>query len=349
MIFTCLLLALLLLPVPVLVGSLFEKVNKNLIFRWICGQLCLWAIFLLISVPIILKAPEGSFRWVCLCNLIVTGLLAIAGAGKLLAGRSKQQTAKAAKEKMPAAVAAIWCAAGALLLLQLVLTVVLAYEEGDDAFYVAVSTITQESGTMYQVLPYTGGSTGLDARHSLAPFPVWIAMLAKVSGLHAATVAQIAAPLVLIVMAYGIFYLFAAELFDGDRKKTGIFLLLLELLVLFGGQSLYTAENFLLVRTAQGKAVLANIVIPFTFYLLFLLFEKLQAGEKKSPLLWVLLTITMMAGCLCSTQGALLTCVLVGVGIGCSAIAYRKWNLILPGLCSCVIPVGMAVLYLLLG
>lgn len=348
MIFTCLLLALMLLPIPVLVGNLFEKVNKSLIFRWICGQLCLWAVFLLISVPIILKAPENSFRLVWIGNLAVTGLLAAAGALKLAANRKQKPSEKSAKEKWSAPVIAIWCTVGALLLLQLVLTIVMAYEEGDDAFYVAVSTITEKSGTMYEVLPYTGGSTGLDARHGLAPFPVWIAMLAKISGLHAAVIAQIIAPLVLIVMAYGIFYLFGRELFSNDWKKTGIFLLFLELLVLFGGQSLYTAENFLLVRTAQGKAVLANIVIPFTFYLLLLLFEKLQAGEKKAAQMWLLLAIAMAAGCLCSTQGALLTCVLVGVGVLCGAIAYRRWGMLLKGLCCCLLPVGMAVLYLML-
>lgn len=61
--------------------------------------------------------------------------------------------------------------AGVLLLVQLVLAVLMVYGDGDDAYYVAISAAAEESGRMYQKIPYTGMHTELDVRHGLAPFP----------------------------------------------------------------------------------------------------------------------------------------------------------------------------------
>ena len=44
----------------------------------------------------------------------------------------------------------LWVIFAVLLLIQLVLAVVMVYGDGDDAYYVAISTAAQESGKMYQ-------------------------------------------------------------------------------------------------------------------------------------------------------------------------------------------------------
>ena len=117
---------------------------------------------------------------------------------------------------------------------------------------------------------------------------------------------------------------------------------------MFGGQSICTAENFLLVRTAQGKAVLANIVIPFVFLLLLLLFEILERKQVPEFLFWLLFGMALIAGCLCSTLGTLFVCLLLAVGGVCAVFCYRKWK-ILPLLAACgVVPMIMAILYLTL-
>lgn len=64
MILQILILLLILLVLPVLVGSIFADVDKKnfqLPFRWVSGQLCLWAGFQLICVPMILLPKENSF------------------------------------------------------------------------------------------------------------------------------------------------------------------------------------------------------------------------------------------------------------------------------------------------
>lgn len=348
-----LILAVLLLLIPTVVGGIAAGVEKEgirggaaLPFRWVSGQIILWAGFQIICVPMILA--QRSFRDVV---VLFSGYMATMVLLSVAVGIHRRVGSPALKrvrndnlEKDIAAFLLWGCVVG-LVLLQLVLACLLAYEEGDDAFYVAVSTVTVDAGNMYQKLPYTGTTTGLDARHGLAPMPIWVAYLAQVSGMRTATVAQVALPLTLIVMTYGIYLLLGKRLFPDGRRKLPLFMLMLQLLVLFGGYSTYSAENFMLVRTAQGKSVMANIVIPFLLYLFMVIMEKLQAEGKMGMGLWVMVGLTMVAGCLCTTQGALLTCMLLGIAGLCMAVCYHKWKLVLPVMGCGVVPVCFTLLY----
>lgn len=347
-----------LLVVPVLAGSIFSGPGQDgnltagsrgdrLLFRWVSGQILLWAGFELICVPLILK--EGSFSSVVRLFLLYTAGLLLFSAG-LGVWRRKMRNAvlpssAGSGRKRDGLSVLLWCCAAGLLLLQLVLACVLAYEEGDDAFYVSISTSTVDADTMYCKLPYTGKATLLDIRHALAPFPIWISFLARLSGMEAVSVAQTVLPVVLIVMSYAIYFLIGRRLFPEGSRKLPLFMILLELLVLYGGYSVYSAENFLLVRTAQGKAVLADIILPFLFLLFFLLLEKLQDGRKEGILHWFLTACVMTAGCLCSTQGTQLTGMLVGIVGICTIAVYRKWRLLVPMAACCIIPGGLALLY----
>ncbi len=357
MIVQILILAILLLAVPVSVGSLAVCADAEdtggtagLLFRWVSGQLILWAGLQFICVPLILAGRR--FGDAVMLFSVYTAVMFLLALVSEVRRRAKKKTfpptAVTAGGGKDRAAALLWLGAAVLLVLQLVLACVLAYEEGDDAYYVAVAAVTEKSDTMYAVLPYTGGSTGIDMRHGLAPFPVWVAYLSRLSGMRAVTVAHVALPVVLITMSYGIYYLIGRRLFVDDKRKQAFFLLLVEVLILFGGYSLYTPENFLLVRTAQGKAVLANIVLPFLLWLLLTVTEKIQADEKIHVCLWLLMASAVIAGCLCSTQGAFLLCMLLAAAGSCTALCYRKWRLLLPLLGCCILPVCMILLYYLL-
>ncbi len=345
-----LILGALLVAAPIIIGTLFRKVNNggiSLSFFWVSGQILLWAGFLVICVPLILLGKSFTMA----CNLfngytVLLLLLAICSClWKYFTGKRAVGIIKGFEESSKKSSKLLWTIFGVLLLVQLVLSVVLSYEEGDDAFYIAISTITQDADTMYYKLPYTGGSTGLDARHGLAPFPVWIAYLGKMSGMAAVSVAQVVLSVTMIGLAYAIYYLMAVRLCDKDRSKVPFFMILVALLVMFGGYSLYTVENFLLVRASQGKAVIANIVLPFLLYLFMLLLEKLQKQEKVSLGFWILMAISTMAGCLCSTQGTILTCIMVGITGLCVAVSYRNLKVLFWMAATCIVPVVMAFLY----
>ncbi len=346
-------LGLMLLVIPTIIGSIFVKVNKNqgmVISSWISGQMVLWAGFLLISVPMILF--QRTFTDTCYLVIGYTAVLVIVAIVIKLKQRAVVSDQGAFEHKMPVKISggeiALWVVFWGLLVLQFVLAAILAYEEGDDAFYIAIATITEEADTMYIKLPYTGGSTGLDARHGLAPFPVWIAYLARFSGMHAAIVAQVILAITLLGMVYGIYYLIARRLCRENLRNVSFFMILVELLTMFGGYSVYSVENFVLVRASQGKAVLAGIVLPFLFYLLMLLTDRIQENKKTGVLYWILMFCTTMSGCLCSTLGTILTCMMLGMAGLCIALSYRKWSMLMPMGCCCIVPVVMALLYFLI-
>lgn len=351
-----LILSCLLFVVPTVVGSLaagIETVGKkdkmNLPLWWVCGQMLLWAGFQAICLPMVLTGERfGNVVVLFSCFLAAMVLFAvIVGIRRRKRAAFSMRIVESHVTQKDAVTVFLWCLVAILLILQLAVAALFAYEEGDDAFYVAISVITNESDTMYVVHPYTGDPTEIDMRHGLAPFPIWVSYVARLAGIHPATIAQIVLPVVLIVMSYSVYYLLAKKFF-GDRKKIAMFLLIVEVMVLFGGYSLQSVENFLLVRTAQGKAVLANIVIPVLFLLLLGILEELQHGRPVGVWQWLMIAATMTAGCLCSSEGSLLLCMLLGTVSLCMLACYRRWKLLLPAAGCCIAPAIVALLFFFL-
>ncbi len=340
-------LAVLVFVLPACVGNCFagvDKPHKNIVFLWISGQILLWAGFQVICVPVILT--EGRLEKVVLWyGVYITGLLVVSA---VLWFRNHKGPKAVWTQKPDREAVILWVIFGVLLLLQLVLAVVMVYNDGDDAYYVAISTAAQESGKMYQKLPYTGMSTELDVRHGLAPFPIWIAWLSQMTGIATVAVAKTLLPVALISMTYGVFYLIGSRGLS-QGKNLPLFLICTEVLVLFGDYSFYTVENFMIARSRQGKAALGSILIPMIFFLLLLLFRRLQEKQKITVGFWILLTAVMTSCCLASTMGALLACMLVGVAGICGAIAYQNRKLLLPLAACCVPCIIYAGMYLVLG
>jgi hypothetical protein len=225
------------------------------------------------------------------------------------------------------------------------MTVVMTYSDGDDAYYVAVSTITNNAETMYRKLPYTGGTTELDARHGLAPFPIWVSLLSSVSGISTVVTAHVALPLELIAMTYGVFYLIGSRLLSSD--KVPVFLVFTEILVLFGNYSYYTAENFLIARSRQGKSALANIIIPLIIWICLLIMEKLKSDKPVGMKIWILFFAIQTSACLCSTQGGMISSMMTAVIALCMAFSYKKWRFMIPMALCCIPCVVYAVMYML--
>lgn len=349
MVFQILILFLLMVFIPLAVGGVFvrlEEKGSRFLFRWVSGQMILWAGFQIICVPMILK--EKSFRIVMILYLVYIGALLLLSFGtrmKHLAEREKVMVET--RKTFCGSTSILWVLFLGLLLFQLIKTVTLAYADGDDAFYVAISTITESSNKMYTNLPYSGYTTGLDVRHGLAPFPVWISFLSGLSGMPAVMTAHIAVAVVMIILGYAAFALVATRLYE-DRRQQLLFLITTEVLVLFGGYSLYTTENFMLARSRQGKAALGSLIIPFLFYLLLYLFKRMDEGKKIYRRYYLLVTATVTAGCLCTTLGALLCCMLIGIAAIIGFFQYKqKKSWILLSFC-CIPGCIYALLYIML-
>lgn len=355
--------------IPTLVGGIaaafVDKRKKNLPFLWITGQILLWAVFQLITVPFVLlgkpfatdfgKELGAGNSLVSVMTIYLAAAAVLTAMGIYLSLRrfykrkSSLQIIHGYDKGRGKWYQLLWLLFWALLLFQMLQAVRMTYGDGDDAYYVAVSAIAEESNYMYQKLPYTGGTTGLDVRHGLAPFPIWIAFLAKLSSVPVAAVAHVAVPLMLIPMTYGVYYLIGRKLCSKKSERLPLFLVFTELLVLFGDYSFYTVENFMIARSRQGKAALGSIIIPVIIFLFLVILERLQENRKIEWIWWLLLLAGILAGCLCSTLGALLLCMLVGVTGICAAVCCRKWKILIPMAACCIPAVFYAVLYLLAG
>lgn len=340
--------------IPAFVGNIpaagMGKEKNDPIFKWVMGQIFLWALFQLVCIPFIIFRPILSDMLIV--YVVLTAVLLLCSLGvctrsrlRLKAVENSDLVLQGSSKNKSRLHYIFWGLFFLLLAFQMIQAVRLAFSDGDDAYYVAEATAAEESNKLYSFLPYTGETTELNARHGLAPFPIWIALLARLSGIPSVTVAHVAVPLMLIPMAYGIFYLIGCKLWDKREEKLPLFLVFTEILVIFGSYSAYTAERFLIVRSRQGKAVLGSIIIPAIFFLLFQILERIQKQKKVEGMLWLLLTAAVTAGCLCSTQGAELSCILLGITGMCGCICYRRWKLLIPVLLSCLPALCYAALY----
>lgn len=346
------------LAVPVGMGAgvaaFVERQEKNICFIWMSGQLLSMALFQIVTVPVILLQEKwdllnyGAFSVAVLLFGCPAVLAAVAGSVIWFKKWGRHKTLRLVKNNPGRAEKLLWPAVGVILLIQLFLAAFLAFSDGDDAYYLAVASVTESGESMYMVLPYTGGTTGLDTRHCLAPFPVWIAFLARVSGFHTAIVAQIAIPILFIPLTYAVYGMIGNRLLKEKRGQLAVFMIFTELLVLWGNYSLYTAETFLMTRSRQGKAALGNLIIPALFLLLYLMGERIAENKRIEKGLWILLFALVAASCLCSTLGGFLVAVLLGLFWVCIIAAFRKWRMLLPSL-ICLLPAVCYIgLYMLL-
>lgn len=349
-----LILIMLLLLLPVIVGGIVADPDSGklqnrsaVLFRWAGGQMVLWAGFQVVCVPMIL-ARRRFTEVVALYSGYAAAMVLLAVAVEIRRRKSKRilKDFRGFFQGKDRKTLLLWACAAALLLLQLVQAVRLTYADGDDAYYVAVSSVTENADTMYLNHAYTGSPTGVDIRYGLAPFPVWIAFLARVSGIRTVSVAHVILPVALISMTYAIYLLLGKLLLAGRERYLPLFMIFTEFLVLFGDYSLYSAERFMLARSRQGKAALGNIILPMLFLLLLVMMERLSEQKKIRAADWFLLCCTMTAGCLCSTMGTFLTVLLVALTGLCAAVCYRRWKVLLP-MALCCIPCGVFALFYL--
>ena len=312
-----------------------KEYKRNVAFHFLAGFLAEWALFQLIAVPAIVMGV--TFTGLSVVYGILLGLCFIAGSAVTAVDRKKTPALKVVREPFSKGEKRLWAIALAGILLQLVLAVVMAFEDGDDAFYVTTSNLSVTWDSMYRLLPYNFGSTSLDFRHCLAPFPIWIAFLSKLSGIHPAVFSHTLIPLILLPLAYCIYGLLGYRLLGKNRKKLPAFLIFAEVLILWGNVSAYTAETFLISRTRQGKALLCAIVVPAMFLLLHILTERLLYDKKVEKSLWLLLSMAVFSAGLGSTMGDFLSPFLLGVFGLCLLFMTKRCKPLLP-LFFCMIP-----------
>lgn len=332
-------------------AGLIDKERKLLGLPLTCGYVMQWFLFQMLAVPIILlqdKVPSFNLTflaWVYGIILILWTLITLVYCQKRIERFEwkKPDNAFAWGRNGKIFFGLFWL----VFVIQILCIVFFDFADGDDAYYVAVATIAEKSDTMYVIPAYTGGFGAMDTRHALAPMPIWIAFLSRVTGIHTATVAHVAVPLVLLLITYGLYANIGQILCKEKRELMPLFLFVSSLLILFGNYSMKTAETFLITRTAQGKTILGNIIFPCVIMLLLMLIERVEKKDDTGVCLWIMLLLLSGAACLCSALGGVLVVALYGMVGFYTSICFKRWN-VFSRLISCCLPALICIaLYLL--
>lgn len=368
-----------LLIIPFCIGlipvNFISPQKRNIGLVLLAGYFCMWALFEVIAIPAVLWVKYHNFSVASDCFTVLSILCAIAGLliwyrsirdGRpgLLFGSNKDENdmnvinAPAGNlfANMTWTERIEWLLFLILIGFQLYKAVFYTSFDGDDAYYVVESLIAQQADVMYRILPYTGGSTGLDVRHVLAVFPMWVAFVAVKSDIHATIVSHVVMPVVLIPLTYLVYYEIGKLLFYGQRKnlpgqkgktkqkeemsdqreKLPMFMILMCMFQIFGNVSIYTNETFFLTRTWQGKAVAGSLVIPAFLWLFLWIYDGVRKERKTDFGLWLLLVCVNMTAGICSSIAVFIVSILIAVTAFCLMLVERDFKVLLKIGATCI-------------
>ncbi len=332
-----------LLAIPFMIGMLYNKIVKQeitgILSNWVSGFVLCMGMFQILVLPgIILKGSLTILVWIYAIACIAACVFAIVLTKKELL--LIPETIKAWIKQTP------WQAIFVLLIVgfQMYMYVAYMHVDQDDAFYVATSVIAVDTDTVFQFNPYSGDLyEALPKRYVLSPFPIWTAMLSKISGIHAAMLAHTFLPPLYLLLSYGVYALIGGELFRGKRKSNALFLVYIGLLSIY----MYTTDNtqaaFMLMRIWQGKAFLAAMLLPFVFYLGYKMIA--DNWEKRD---WMILFFAMLSCCLVSSMGIMLGAIMAGIMGVLATYAKRDIWVLVKTIVCCIPNIVLAIIYLVM-
>lgn len=356
---------------PVGIGGLWTKgmgqKRDKFLNLYLAGFLSELAVFQLIAVPVMVKEVYGMNLLVYLTTAVLAVLAAAGFVWTFLRERGLRKQAgqsvecgsrKLAGQKQRVAVQnperfVFWLLFLISVGYQMYMAFAYASFDGDDAYYVVQSVLADQTGVLNRIRPYTGLSTDLDIRHALATLPLWIAYVARMTGIHATIVAHTLLPLIFIPLTYYVFVLIGRKLFSDGSVKLPIFLTLVSIMQIWGNISIYTNETFFLTRTWQGKSVLANLILLVELWLMLELCAREKNGTRQEEMdsqlpYWLLLAVNHIAAAMMTSMGAFLTAMLFGITALVVAIRYRSWSILWKTALCCIPNVIYLVLLLIL-
>lgn len=354
MILKFLLSVLVLFIIPELIGlficRFIKKEKNNIIFSFVLGYLIEFAIAQVLSVPMILYGV--SFSVLLNTYIVIISVLSLLSFFiNIIRIKDIINNSIKSLKQIPKFLALITLI---LVGIQVYAFACYAHIDDDDAIYVGTATTILETDTLYKYSANTGSENGeqLHLRYRLGPFPIYTAIISKMIHIHPAIVAHFVFPCIFVPIVYMIYGLIGNELFKKDKKQVFLFLIILNFLFIWGNYSARTNFTFLLFRIWQGKAVLANIIIPVTWLLL------LKAEDNDFKFVnFLLLFIVNLAGDFTTTMGIALvpiTVMVVGFVLEMSKFSFKN-GILKPiknlGIClaSCIPSIVYGITYFVKG
>lgn len=185
-------------------------------------------------------------------------------------------------------------------------------ENADDSFYVSLATQSIDSDKLYMEDP----SLGLEKEYTLfssfeqiSAYELGVAILAKAFAIKPVVLFHSILPFIFIIFEYMAYY-YLINIINKQRKNSKLVLLILSIILLFGGFSSKFRTGCLLYKAWQGKGMFLNFGLTTLWAIL------LQRNEKKEKELISLIIITNIANVfLSSTSIFIVSFAYIGFGI----------------------------------
>ena len=339
--------------VPYICGYLFRDIIKDMgkirqiCFQYVCGFFVMMALFSVVCVPAIYMGMKFHI-FVIVYNILLGILVCISLYQMVRAGyKTKSEEKKHYKIQdflhLLNQYEWIYLAIFVFLVaIQLYATLryTSSYNSLDDATYIAYAQDALDTDMMLQHAPYTGYYQNIDLHRAFQTSLIYNAYLSKMTEISVTTMVHTVLALALVVMAYMVYYLIASQLFE-KKENQFIFLGFIALLYMWGNYSHYSLSFRLLGVIWQGKAILAVVLIPLLFVIMYELLH--ENYNYRYGVLLMILSITATSLTLIGAGAFLFIIMAVGIleklhGGQRKKLLYSLWG--------CVVPVVVACAYL---
>lgn len=290
--------------IPYIIGNKFNVSEADdFCQKIVSGNILLWCLFQILCIPCAIL--DTSLNHLIVLWLFISGVMAIwALCTMIKAGNGKWNNCSRIRIYLePVTVIVVL-----LIIFQCAMLFWGQHSDADDSEFVAISTTAVETNTLFRYDAYTGQVwENIAAKRLVAPFSLLIAAYSKLLATHPAIMSHTVLPVFLIVFAYLVYGMLARYLFPKSQKQQSMFLLFVQLLLMFGAYSTRAIGSMLLLRIWQGKAVFASVMLPLIFYqMLNILDAELHIGK------WLFVSATVIAATLTTAMADILLPVFIG-------------------------------------
>ena len=324
--------------VPVLIGNeVIGALNQEITISksYVFGTVTMWAIGQIVSVPLILI--KSSFIIV----IVLLSLIYVILSG---VGIYKRRWINRLLPEITREIDNKYFSYGFLVIMLTIIGVLicvqisLQHTDADDARFVVSAVDIVRTNRMFVTNPSSGENWGSwygeFARDIFSPWAIYIAYLAKITGISTGVMAHTMMPVSLMLAVYAAYWMLSDEFFHGKVVYRCIFVMAWLLINLYGYASLCTSETFLMTRIWQGKSLVTALGIPLQM-LVFLWIYK-EDNDNKMQSYMVLLLLISFAMCFTSGMGIILCAIMVG----CYGLVYgiikKKWKLMIAMWCAAI-------------
>lgn len=333
-----------LIIIPTIIGFgimrvLRKKDEKSIIEDMLMGLYFEFVVFELFAIPFVfLKRSFFELRNTWLFTILIVSLIS------LIINRKEFKNIyldlKTSIKKYPKILAIISIL---LILFQCYMGFTYMHEDEDDSNFVAKAVIAIDTNTLFKYSDEGYELTTIPWRTGLSPFPWFTANIATVVRMHPTIVAHTIFPVIFVLIAYSLYFIIGKYLFDDDYEKTFMFLIIMNILYIFGNYTRYSIFVRLLTRLWQGKSILANITIPLIFYI----FLK-GIGTENNNYYWFMLFLVLWGSILLSSMALSLPIIVSGILTFLYIIKDKKISYVFKYLLSVLPCVGYGIIYLLI-